>query len=318
MLKRKRNKTDFEKYNSFLFRLRDILNDNTSQDIITWNSNGPGIIIKDTHKLCDTILPKFFKHNNYSSFVRQLNLYGFHKSKGISKEGDIYEHEKFNKESTKEQIEQMMKSEKKNKKFSKYIKENIQTDILNNDENGELLSINNEEDILKYLINKNEENVKCIIELKKEIGELKSQNKNLVEQIDKFKNNFYGHNVFLEKFLKQRNKNKKTIVNKKVHTLKELFRKYLYYLRIYSPYLIINNNNNGEYRIQKADSFNLININNGSNNLYNINSNISNNNNNSFYGGFQLLNQRQDMHNFFLNLLNKNSSSSFLYNKNGY
>ena len=108
MLKKKKNRTEFTKKNSFLFRLKNILDDNISQNIIYWNNNGSGIVVKDKYKLCDIILPKFFKHNNYSSFIRQLNSYGFHKSKGISKEGDIFEHEKFNKESKKEEIEQLM------------------------------------------------------------------------------------------------------------------------------------------------------------------------------------------------------------------
>ena len=36
-------------------------------------------VVKDTEKFQSTIIPKFFKHNKISSFVRQLNFYGFRK-----------------------------------------------------------------------------------------------------------------------------------------------------------------------------------------------------------------------------------------------
>ncbi|CAD8100053.1 unnamed protein product [Paramecium sonneborni] len=66
---------------SFLVRLFDIMENEDLKEIIGWNTEGNAFIVRNQQLLADKILPKYFKHKNYPSFLRQLNMYNFKKSK---------------------------------------------------------------------------------------------------------------------------------------------------------------------------------------------------------------------------------------------
>lgn len=55
--------------------------DTCDPKICCWSDDGLTFIVKNTHLFETTIIPQFFKHNKFSSFVRQLNFYGFRKVK---------------------------------------------------------------------------------------------------------------------------------------------------------------------------------------------------------------------------------------------
>ena len=46
---------------------------------VYWNDEGSTFIIPNSQALAEQVLGRHFKHNNFASFVRQLNMYGFHK-----------------------------------------------------------------------------------------------------------------------------------------------------------------------------------------------------------------------------------------------
>ncbi|TIB71525.1 hypothetical protein E3Q23_03763 [Wallemia mellicola] len=63
---------------SFVPKLFQMVNSNTN-NLITWNLAGNSFIVANLGQFSRDILPNHFKHSNFSSFVRQLNMYGFHK-----------------------------------------------------------------------------------------------------------------------------------------------------------------------------------------------------------------------------------------------
>ncbi|XP_051133916.1 heat stress transcription factor A-7a-like [Andrographis paniculata] len=64
---------------AFLTKTYNIVNDLDTNSIISWNLFGNSFIIWDHLKFSSDILPRYFKHSNFSSFVYQLNNYGFRK-----------------------------------------------------------------------------------------------------------------------------------------------------------------------------------------------------------------------------------------------
>jgi hypothetical protein len=52
-----------------------MVDDSTCDDIVSWTENGTQFTIHQTNEFASELLPKYFKHRNFSSFVRQLNSY---------------------------------------------------------------------------------------------------------------------------------------------------------------------------------------------------------------------------------------------------
>ena len=67
----------------FLAKAYDIFDDPANQDICGWGEDGDTVIIKKFQEFGSLVLTKYFKHGNVASFVRQLNMYGFHKTKQV-------------------------------------------------------------------------------------------------------------------------------------------------------------------------------------------------------------------------------------------
>ena len=181
------------KISAFLKKLYFILNEKSYSNIISWNELGSGFYIINHRKFCDEILEQFFKSNNFSSFIRQLNLYNFHKSKenGI----EIFENKFFQKNNPKDlvNIHRQKTNERKKMCCSQngicYCKLDLTSLILPTNELTEIRKI-------KY---------KTINACNTSIDTLKSI-KNLEGKIE-FLNYFYNdlsqkHNIFVKKLSK--------------------------------------------------------------------------------------------------------------------
>ena len=231
MLGRKRKSTQIElKQDKFLLKLYEILSKDEYSKIIHWSQNGTYIIITNIHALSKKILPIYFNHQNYSSFVRQLNIYNFHK---IRTEQEVQEqyfiNESLNKFKTLNEIKNFKRKEQNKQKclFFKDEDSKIKYTILPNkkeenlqniDEKIELnenddktiekfkeiisngtLDKNIKEKIMIFLLNKSKENYEKNKEMKNSLNEIKIKEDDVNEQINKINSEIENQNVHLKK-----------------------------------------------------------------------------------------------------------------------
>jgi len=76
--KRKTTATSKDEAPMFLRKAFHIVN-TCDPTIASWGEDGKSFYVKDQDRFASEIIPKCFKHNHFSSFVRQLNFYGFRK-----------------------------------------------------------------------------------------------------------------------------------------------------------------------------------------------------------------------------------------------
>ncbi|TPX50030.1 hypothetical protein SeMB42_g02408 [Synchytrium endobioticum] len=88
----------------FVRKLFRMLEEPDDSNTVAWISTGDGFVVKDPTEFARLVLPRHFKHNNFASFVRQLNKYGFHKvklseeSKRFGEQAWEFQHEHFHRE----------------------------------------------------------------------------------------------------------------------------------------------------------------------------------------------------------------------------
>ena len=205
-------------YSRFLLQLYQILEDDKNKDIIHWGDNGKYFVIENVHDFTEKILPQYYNHNNYSSFVRQLNMYDFHKKKTNS-EAHTFQHNKFIK-GQEELIKTINRKRKKDKNKCITSLVPLNTELVKFNDIYNLNNINNKIDL------QNQSNDKHSLSLDEE----KDNNQFNVDSVEHSlieynKKNFYPQNVQLSTMeLKQNlmgenniNKNEKKVTKKSIY-----------------------------------------------------------------------------------------------------
>ncbi|MBA0748755.1 hypothetical protein Gogos_002744 [Gossypium gossypioides] len=63
----------------FLAKTYEMVDDPSTDSIVSWSASDKSFVVWNPPEFARDLLPRFFKHNNFSSFIRQLNTYGFRK-----------------------------------------------------------------------------------------------------------------------------------------------------------------------------------------------------------------------------------------------
>lgn len=78
----------------FLTKTYDIFGNREFSEMCGWGPDGDTIVIYKIPEFAACVLPRYFKHSNFQSFVRQLNMYDFHKTVQDPSHGE-FQHQYF-------------------------------------------------------------------------------------------------------------------------------------------------------------------------------------------------------------------------------
>uniref|UniRef100_A0A7N2MJ43 HSF-type DNA-binding domain-containing protein n=1 Tax=Quercus lobata TaxID=97700 RepID=A0A7N2MJ43_QUELO len=59
----------------FLKKLYAMVDDPETDSVVSWSNANNSFVVWNAHEFAANLLPKHFKHKNFSSFIRQLNTY---------------------------------------------------------------------------------------------------------------------------------------------------------------------------------------------------------------------------------------------------
>ncbi len=231
MIGKKRTHKKIEsKQDKFLLKLYEILSKEEYSEIIHWSQNGSYIIIANAHLLEQKILPIYFNHQNYSSFVRQLNMYNFHKIRtDPDKPEQYFINETLNKNKTMKEIKDFKRKEKNRQKCLFFqdedsnIKYTILPDKKEKDIKNQEISItleekeeekenafkqttekgkmdeNEKEKLLLSLLDKTKENIDKVNEYRNKLKEMNEKQSEINTQIKNINDEIESQNIFLKK-----------------------------------------------------------------------------------------------------------------------
>ena len=170
------------KTETFLLKLTQILNKTKYSSAIHWSDDGKAIIISNINDFTNNVIPKYFKHCNYDSFVRQLNMYNFHKLRSKRNQSEhVFQHELFTRDHTNEGIMNIKRKIKYDCELSDLNGKNDYEiiDVFVEALQHKLVTKNAIKHMLVFLLNKMKENLIMQSKLNERIKELVVENEEL-------------------------------------------------------------------------------------------------------------------------------------------